>query len=248
MLSRRNPRLQRLRKLSSESKARASERRYVIEGPTLVADAVAAGVELLEVYAEAGAPVPRGLDPMLVAPGALAAATDAVTSQGVAAVARLPDTSLVDVRADAPVLVCVRVADPGNAGTLLRSAEGAGFGAVLFTSGSVDPFAPKCVRASAGSVFRVPAIRGEEAATVLDEVAGTGRRRIGTRTNDAPPFTAADLRGPLAVVVGSEAHGLPADLDSDIDDWVSIPMAGRTESLNVAMAATLLCYEVLRRG
>ena len=184
----------------------------------------------------------------MVAPGALATVTDAMTSQGIAAIAALPDARLADVAAEAPVLVCVRVADPGNAGTLLRSAEGAGFGAVLFTSGSVDPFAPKCVRASAGSVFRVPAIRGEEAATVLDEVAATGRRRIGTRPTDAPPFTDADLRGPLAIVVGSEAHGLPAGLDGAIDEWVSIPMAGRTESLNVAMAATLLCYEVLRRG
>ena len=213
-----------------------------------MADAVAAGVELLEVYAEPGAPVPAGVEPMMVAPGALATVTDAVTSQGVAAIARLPQARLADVAAAAPVLVCVGIADPGNAGTLLRSAEGAGFGAVLFTSGSVDPFAPKCVRASAGSVFRVTAVRGEEAATVLDEVAGTGRRRIGTRSSGAPPLTDADLRGPLAIVLGSEAHGLPDGLDAHVDDWVSIPMAGRTESLNVAMAGTLLCYEVLRRG
>ena len=220
----------------------------MIEGPTLVADAVAAGVELLELYAEPGAAVPRGHEPMLVAPGTLAAVTDAVTSQGVAAVARLPQASLADVPAGAPVLVCVAVADPGNAGTLLRSAEGAGFGAVLFTSGSVDPFAPKCVRASAGSVFRVPVVRGGEAATVLDEVAGTGRRRIGTRATGAPSLVDADLTGPVAVVLGNEAHGLPSGLADHVDQWVSIPMAGRTESLNVAMAGTLLCYEVLRRG
>jgi TrmH family RNA methyltransferase len=185
---------------------------------------------------------------VLVAPGALREATDAMSSQGVAAVARLPRASLADVPASSPVLVCVRVADPGNAGTLLRSAEAAGFGAVLFTSGSVDPFAPKCVRASAGSVFRVPVSKGGEATTVLDEVAATGRRRIGTRAAGAPSFVDADLRGPLAVVLGNEAHGLPAGVDAHVDAWVSIPMVGRTESLNVAMAATLLAYEVLRRG
>ena len=220
----------------------------MIEGPTLVADAVAAGVELVELYAEPGAAVPRGVEPTLVEPGTLAAVTDAVTSQGVAAVARLPQATVADIPATAPVLVCVAIGDPGNAGTLLRSAEGAGFGAVLFTSGSVDPFAPKCVRASAGSVFRVPVIKGGEAATVLDEVAATGRRRIGTRATDAPSLVDADLTGAVAVVLGNEAHGLPADLASHVDDWVSIPMAGRTESLNVAMAGTLLCYEVLRRG
>lgn len=220
----------------------------MLEGATLVADAVAAGVDLEAVYAEVGAAVPPGVDAIAVEPGALAAVTDAVTSRGVAGVARLPRRLLADVDADAPVLVLVAVADPGNAGTLLRGAEAAGFGAVLFTAGSVDPFAPKCVRASAGSVFRMAVVRGGEAATVLDEVAATGRRRIGTRTVDAPPHTDADLRGPLAVVLGNEAHGLPSELGPHIDSWVSIPMRGRTESLNVAMAGTLLCFEVLRRG
>jgi TrmH family RNA methyltransferase len=97
-------------------------------------------------------------------------------------------------------------------------------------------------------VFRVPAIRGEEAATVLDEVGATGRRRIATRATGAPSFTDADLTGPVAIVLGNEAHGLPAGIDAHVDAWVSIPMAGRTESLNVAMAGTLLAYEVLRRG
>lgn len=184
----------------------------------------------------------------MVERGALAAVTDAVTSRGVAAVARMQRPALADIEPGAPVLVCVAVADPGNAGTLLRSAEAAGFGAVLFSAGSVDPFSPKCVRASAGSVFRMAVVMGGEAATVLDEVAATGRRRVGTRPLEAPPHTDADVRGPVAIVLGNEAHGLPADLDGHIDSWVSIAMRGRTESINVAMAGTLLCFEVLRRG
>ena len=220
----------------------------MIEGPTLVADAVAAGVDLLEVYAEPDAVVPPGLDVIAVEAGVLATVTDAVTSQGVAAIARIAHVALTDIPTAAPVLVAVGIADPGNAGTLLRSAEAAGFGAVLFTSGSADPFAPKCVRASAGSVFRVPVLRGGEAATVLDEVGGTGRRRIAARAHDAVPLDDADLAGAVAVVVGSEAHGLPTGLDDHVDQWVSIPMAGRVESLNVARAGALLCYEVFRRA
>jgi tRNA G18 (ribose-2'-O)-methylase SpoU len=82
---------------------------------------------------------------------------------------------------------------------------------------------------------------------LLDELAAGGRRRVGTRVADAVPFTDADLPADVAIVLGSEPRGLPADLAPVIDEWVSIPMKGRTESLNVAMAGTLLCYEVLRR-
>lgn len=237
-----------MRRLCTDARERAKERAYVIEGPTLVADAVAAGVDLEGVFAEPGAAVPRGIEPLLVEPGTLAAVTDAVTSQGIAAVARMPAGTLRDVPAAEPILVCVGVGDPGNAGTLLRSAEAAGFAAVLFTAGSVDPYAPKCVRSSAGSVFRMVVNRGGEGPTVLEDVAATGRRRIGTRAQAPTAHTDADLSGPLAVVLGSEAHGLPADVDGHIDDWVSIPMKGRAESLNVAMAGTLLCFEVARRG
>jgi len=237
-----------VRRLCTDARFRAVERAYVIEGPTLVADAVAAGVDLEAVYAEPGAAVPAGVEPVAVEPGTLAAVADAVTSQGVVAVARRPSTGLADVPAAAPVLVCVGVQDPGNAGTLLRSAEAAGFAAVLFTSGSVDPYAPKCVRSSAGSIFRMVVTRGGEAPTVLDEVAATGRRRIATRPAAARPHTEVDLSGPVAIVLGNEAHGLPGDLDAHVDEWVTIPMSGRAESLNVAMAGTLLCFEVLRRG
>jgi tRNA G18 (ribose-2'-O)-methylase SpoU len=83
---------------------------------------------------------------------------------------------------------------------------------------------------------------------VLDDVAATGRRRIGTRATGAPPHTEAALTSDVAIVLGNEAHGLPADLDAHLDEWVSIAMAGPTESLNVAMAGTLLCFEVLRRA
>jgi RNA methyltransferase, TrmH family len=223
----------------------------VIEGPTLVADAVASGVALESVFVEAGTAsgFDLGADVTVhtVVPGVLAKAADAVTSQGVAAIARRPDHGIEDIPAGSAALVLVGIGDPGNAGTLLRTAEAAGFGAVLFTSGSVDPWSPKCVRSSAGSVFRSVVIRGGEAVQVLGDVAAGGRRRVGTRVTGATPFTEADLPADVAIVLGSEAHGLPAGVDAAVDDWVSIPMEGRAESLNVAMAGTLLCFEVRRR-
>ncbi|MGH9136522.1 MAG: TrmH family RNA methyltransferase, partial [Acidimicrobiales bacterium] len=244
-----------LRQLASDPRARRQEASFVIEGPTLVADAMAAGIDLEAVFAEPGAPdqirdaaKQRQVPVYDVVPGALARVVDATTPQPVAAVARRATTTLDDIDPAAPVLVLAGVSDPGNAGTLLRSAEAAGFAAVLFSAGAVDPFSPKCVRASAGSLFRIEVMTGGEAAAMLDELAGRGRRRIGTTKSGGVAYHQADLDGPVAIVLGNEAHGLPAGAERGIDEWVTIPMAGRTESLNVAMAGTLLCFEVARRA
>jgi len=231
----------------------------VIDGPVLLGEALDAGVAVTDVFAAPEAPgdlldraAAAGAQIHAVSAEVLAKAAAAVTPNALAAIARrveVPTARALDAARRGPLaLVLDGVSDPGNAGTLLRSAEAAGFAAVLFTSGSVDPYAPKCVRSSAGSIFRMVVTRGGEAPTVLDEVAATGRRRIATRPAAARPHTEVDLSGPVAIVLGNEAHGLPGDLDAHVDEWVTIPMSGRAESLNVAMAGTLLCFEVLRRG
>jgi TrmH family RNA methyltransferase len=136
------------------------------------------------------------------------------------------------------VLVADRLADPGNAGTIIRSAEAAGADAVVFTPGSVDPFNPKVVRASAGSVFRIPVVDAS-----LESL--TSFRRLGTSSHRGDLYTDPVYHGRVAVVVGNEAHGL--DDDAAIDQWITIPHAGPAESLNVAMAATVLVFEVARQ-
>jgi RNA methyltransferase, TrmH family len=148
------------------------------------------------------------------------------------------------------VVVLDRIADPGNLGTILRSSEAAGADAVVLTPGSVDPYNPKVVRASAGALFHVPVIEA-----TLDEVAAAGLDLVGTSSHEAPgrtvqPHTSADLSGRLAVVMGNEAAGLPAewtDTEGPIRRWVTIPHRGRSESLNVAMAATILVFEAARQ-
>ena len=144
-------------------------------------------------------------------------------------------------------LVLVGVSDPGNAGTLLRSAEASGAGAVVFCDGSVDPFGPKCVRSSAGSVLRLAVARDGDSADALAACAAYGRRTVGTVVRVGTPYDTVDLRGPVALVLGNEAHGLPPGVADAVDEAVTIPMAGRAESLNVAMAGTVLCFEALRQ-
>jgi TrmH family RNA methyltransferase len=136
------------------------------------------------------------------------------------------------------VLVADRLADPGNAGTIIRTAEAAGADAVVLTPGSVDPFNPKVVRASAGSLFRLPVVEA-----TLESLEGF--RRLGTSSHRGDLYTDPVYHGRVAVVVGNEAHGL-AD-DAAVDHWITIPHAGPAESLNVAMAATVLAFEVARQ-
>jgi TrmH family RNA methyltransferase len=248
--------MQRLRRLSRRRSARTDEGAFVIDGPTLLAEALDAGVAVDEVVAEPGCP-PAVLDRAAAAgavvhrtrEGMLARVVDTVTPRAVAAVARFDDVAAAEAaRAAGPLaLVLVGVADPGNAGTLLRSAEAAGAGAVLFCDGSVDPYGPKCVRSSAGSVFRLVVARDLAAAEALAAVGEAGATTVATVARGAQPYDAVDLARPVALVLGSEAHGLAAGLAAAVDTAVTIPMQGRTESLNVGMAGTILCFESLRQ-
>ena len=122
----------------------------------------------------------------------------------------------------------------------------AGASSVL-TIGGADPSGPKVVRASAGALFAVPVAVADDPAPAFGALAAAGVRSVGAVVRDGRPYDDCDLTGPVAVVVGNEARGLPPELVPTLDDAVTIPMAGPTESLNVAMAGTVLCFEVLRQ-
>jgi TrmH family RNA methyltransferase len=163
------------------------------------------------------------------------------SASGLFAVVRTRLTPPAALGDAALVVVADRLADPGNLGTVLRSAEAAGVDAVVLTAGTVDPFNPKVVRASAGSLFHVPVV----APASLPDVRRAGLRLLGTSSHRGTSHTAVDWRGRVAIVLGDEAHGLPAD--APVDGWVRVEHRGRAESLNVAMAATVLCFEAARR-
>jgi len=224
----------------------------VIDGPTLLAEALAAGLEITDVVAAPGAPrelldraASLGAVVHEVSPKGLEQGTDTQHPQPVAAVARMP--------ADPPLgtptlaLVAVGVNDPGNAGTLLRSADAAGVDLVVFCDDSVDPYNPKCVRAAAGSLFRLPTIRAADAVAVLGSLRAAGVQTLGLVARGGTAYDTVDYAVPSAVVVGSEAHGLPPTVESLVDERVTIPMRGPIESLNVGMAGTIVCFEALRQ-
>ncbi len=201
-----------------------------------------------------------------LAPGVLSRVADTVTPQPVMAVVRQMDVPLealhhrgaatTDAAPDAPrapdegaelVVVCVDLRDPGNAGTVLRSAEAAGATGLVCCDGSVDLFNPKTVRASAGALFRLPVVAGGDPVEVLAELGSWGLSRLASTPHGGESYTEVDLTGPVALVLGNEAHGLPTGLEALIDGRITIPMAGRAESLNAGMAGAVLCFEAARQ-
>jgi RNA methyltransferase, TrmH family len=170
-----------------------------------------------------------------------------VTPQGLLGVCRFVDVPLAELAATRPRLVAVlaNVRDPGNAGTVLRTADAAGADGVIFTAASVDPYNSKCVRSSAGSLFHLPVVTGAEPAAAAAALRAAGLQVLaadgGTGHLLGAPG-APDLAGPTAWLFGNEAWGLPADLLALADESVAVPIYGRAESRNLAAAAAVCLY------
>lgn len=228
-----------------------------MEGPQAVREALAAGV-VTEVFAEQGRDLRPLLDGVPVTPvteAGLAALAETVTPQGVVAIARQRPVPLADALAGQLVVVLAGIADPGNAGTILRTADAAGAGAVIFPEGTVDPYNGKCVRASAGSLFHVHLVRAGAPADVVAQLQAAGFTVLAADARgerDVEELAdAGGLRGRTAWLFGSEAHGLPPSLAQAADLRVRVPIHGRAESLNLAAAAAVCLYasaRVLHRG
>lgn len=226
----------------------------MIEGPVLVAEAVRSGVvfDAQFVPEDSEAAIDGAGSVFELAPGVLERVSSTSAPQAPIAIARMPDdVDVADRLAAASFVIALdRISDPGNLGTILRSAEAAGVDLVVLTAGGVDPYNPKVVRAAAGALFHLPVVVAE-----LSDVAGANLRLIGSSSHRADgrtvlPHTEIDLTGRLALVMGNEAAGLPDEWDDvagPIAEWVTIPHQGRTESLNVAMATTVLAFEAARQ-
>ncbi|WP_205623136.1 TrmH family RNA methyltransferase [Sciscionella marina] len=186
----------------------------------------------------------RGVPVSTITEKAAAGLSETVTPQGILAVCGLVDVPVETALAGTPRLVAVLagITDPGNAGTVLRTADAAGADAVLFAGQTVDPHNGKCVRASAGSLFHVPVAREPELGSALRACRDAGLRVFGTSgTAHRFAYPGAEwLAGPTAWVFGSEAHGLSEA--TGVDEFLALPVYGRAESLNLAAAASICLY------
>ncbi len=254
LLTERSARIVAARKLTRRA-GRDAAGLFLAEGRQAVAEALADPDGVREVFAtEAAAAASSdllagtGVPVRTVTDRAVAGLSETVTPQGLVAVCRLRDVPAATLAANPPRLAVAlaELADPGNAGTVLRTADACGAGAVVFGAGSADPYGGKAVRASAGSLFHVAVVRGAPLAPLIEMVRAAG---VTVLAADGGGEVALDraasdgrLAGPVLWLFGNEARGVPAELADLADARVRIPMRGRAESLNLAAAAAICLY------
>ena len=250
----RSDRVRSVRALSRRS-ARSRAGRFLVEGPQGVREAVRwTPHRVVDVYATAtaaarhgdvlDAAAAAGLQVHSVTDGVLAAMCDTSTPQGLAAVATPGAETLEDVLGRGPRLLVLltHVRDPGNAGTVIRAADAAGADAVLVTRSSVDVWSPKVVRSTVGSLFHLPVVTGLDAIPAIGSLRAAGLRVLAADGTGKRVLGDTALGEPHAWVLGNEAWGLTEDLRDACDEVVRVPIHGRAESLNLAMAATVCLY------
>ncbi len=257
--SRTNERLRWVRRLVRSRKVRRREGVWVAEGVRLCEEVFGEGLEvrlwvLEEGWADGGDTRARNLlegirrrgDPVLVAsPARVREIADTQTPQGVVAVFRAPRWELADLEArPGPVVLLDRVQDPGNLGTIARTAEAFGAAGLVLTPGCADPGGPKALRASAGSLLRLPVVRVEDPVGWLGGAARPGAAAV--RSGGMPPGR-LDLTGRFTLLLGQEGAGLSPELEARARLRITVPMEGRVESLNVAATAAVVLYEAWRQ-
>jgi TrmH family RNA methyltransferase len=255
--SRQNPLYKRLRALRD----RAGERELcLLEGPRLVLEALAAGLPVAEAAASPRAEASpsgaaalaelhrRGVPVRRMAAELVASLSETAASQGLLALARRPAFDDEAVFRGVPlVLVADGVQDPGNLGGLLRTAEAAGASGAILARGCADPLSWKALRGSMGSAFRVPHVRGLPIEKALDALDARRILVFATAADGERRYDEADLRGPVALVVGSEGAGLPPEVRARAAARLRVPLARPVESLNVGVAAALVLFEAARQ-
>lgn len=252
----RSPRVRAVAKLTKRS-ARQETGLFLLEGPQAAREALAFRPDtVVEVFATPtamerhqdvrDAARDAGLEIVFTTEAVLDAMADTVTPQGIVAVARQSPTALRDVFAASPrlVAICEEVRDPGNLGTIIRAADAAGADAVVLTGRTVDPYNPKVVRATTGSLFHVPVAVGADLADTVERAHAAGLRVIAADVGGEDFLARRGLLAePTAWLFGNEARGLEESAVAHADLALRLPIYGRAESLNLATAASVCLYE-----
>jgi RNA methyltransferase, TrmH family len=229
-----------------------------IEGVRIIEEAIRSGLRFRAVFFSESAEdraarllpqIGSHVETLLLPDKVFDSAVVSETPQGVAALVRLKEFTLDDLQERTPVgpiLVIAGLQDPGNLGTILRSAEAFGSAGVILGEGTVSPFNSKVIRASAGSIFRLPVVSAKSAGgleSICENLRSQGVRLIATSSHKGASLDQAKLATPAAIFVGSEGSGLPRTILAQVDETIAIPHSPHVESLNAGVAASIVLYE-----
>lgn len=240
-----------VRNLIEKRSARRQEGLFVVEGPHLVQ--AAAGRIKFIIYTENLLLVQQlesqGIDCIKVTNKEYATLTGVATPQGILAVVKEQANKLNDMLKEEKTLIvyCCGIQDPGNLGTIIRSAAAFGATGLVLSKGTVDLYNPKVIRATMGALFQLPIMTSPDDGKTLKQLKENDVKIVATSVREGKACYQAELNKPLALVIGNEAAGLPKDIVKLADELVTIPMTGPTESLNAGVAAAILLYEATRQ-
>lgn len=237
--------------LLEKRRARHKEHRFVVEGPHLVEESG----DLIDfvIYSER-LPIleklkQKGIDCSKVSHEQFADISEVETPQGILAVVREHEFGLRDVlKSSNPLVVfCAGVQDPGNLGTIIRTADAVGASGVIVSRGTVDLYNGKVIRSTMGSLFHLPITHVDDVQETIEYLKGRKIRIVATDARAEKEYFSADLKGPTAILVGNEGAGLAEEIVKSADEAVKIPMPGKAESLNVGISTAVVLYEALRQ-
>ncbi|MCU1312072.1 MAG: tRNA/rRNA methyltransferase (SpoU) [Candidatus Angelobacter sp.] len=255
--SRQNPTIKSLRRAFSHGEL-TEDGCCAIESVKIVEEAIRSNLRFHAiVFSESGAAskisekllaeLPANIEALVVPDDVFKSAVDTESPQGVAALVFPPGFEISEVIAPGSlVVVAAGIQDPGNLGTIVRSAEAFGASGIILGEQTVSRFNAKAIRASAGSLFRLPSVASKLSDAVA-ELRKKGFRLVGTSSHKGTPLNEAKLSGPVALFIGSEGSGLPASILAQMDEFVTIPHSDKLESLNAGVAASILLYEAARQ-
>ncbi|MCD8248368.1 MAG: RNA methyltransferase [Lachnospiraceae bacterium] len=244
-----NPQVKNLQQLMKKSSARKEQGVFLAEGVKMLLEAPPERIRKIYVskslYEEKGQAFFPHADLEILDDRVYRAASDTKTPQGVLCLMERFHYTLVDLtkRPDPFLIILENLQDPGNLGTIIRTAEGAGADGIILSSDSVDIYNPKTIRATMGSVYRVPFFYADDLKEILRELKARGVRSYAAHLDGASAYDKADYRQGCAFLIGNEGNGLTTDLSACADRLIRIPMHGKLESLNASVAAAILMYE-----
>jgi TrmH family RNA methyltransferase len=257
--SSKNPVIKEVRSLKNR-KSREEKKLFFVEGIKIIEEALKENAEIVRVLVseefvsrEDSVPLMQIIESRgckcFIIPGKLfKEISDTETPQGIMAVVRTKHSGIDEIiHQNSSLVILDTIQDPGNIGTIIRTADAAGFDGIIISKGCVDIYNPKVIRATMGSIFRMPFHFSENLVDTIRILKSMDIRVIAAHLKGDKNYFELDMSGNIAVVIGNEANGIRDDVSVLADDLVRIPMAGRTESLNASVAAGLLIYEVLRQ-